>query len=237
MTTTKRPHDDFFKLLLSMKEVIRDLTCNALEKEVAEQIDLDSLRLDPTDYRDEQLAGLFSDVVYECRFKDADVTLNISILWEHKSKFKAGVKFQLLNYMVEIWRTQQRQKKANNLVLSIVFSQDPRGWQDDGHEPLFPDLPEILQPFAPGFRYIVIDLSQYSDEEIDKLFDTVQLRTSLHVMKHIKDPDFPEEISSIFRELDKLIEQENGVSLFAAIYTYLYNARKNKDEELSLIHI
>ena len=54
MTTTKRPHDDFFKLLLSMKEVIRDLTCNALEKEVAEQIDLDSLRLDPTDYRDEQ---------------------------------------------------------------------------------------------------------------------------------------------------------------------------------------
>ena len=151
-----QPHDKFFKALFSHQDIVADLIGGTIERQLGICFDMTTLRPDPNDYHTDYLASLFSDVVYECQLKDSANSLKINLLWEHKSSFKPGIKFDFLDYCCEIWRFQRNQQQEKTPIICIIFSHGTDGWRTDGHELLFENLPPQLQAFMPALSLIHI---------------------------------------------------------------------------------
>ncbi len=118
----KQAHDQFFTSQFSNKTVVQDFIRQFLPPELVEQLDLDALELDPTAYVTKQLKRLFSDLVWICFFKAAGkAPIRLAFLMEHKSDIVLHPHFQLLQYLVEIWRVNQRNKEPFLPVIPIIF--------------------------------------------------------------------------------------------------------------------
>ncbi len=87
------------------------------------------------------------------------------------------VALQILKYMTNVWDLQRQQNKDLKLklkhplkpILPLVVYHGPTGWKIDlSFAALFDeaDLPDVLRPYIPNFNYWLVDLSQYSDEDI-----------------------------------------------------------------------
>ncbi len=92
-------HDKYFKQIFSRKEEMTDLVVNGLPQ-VAKLIDIASLQLDTTEYVDKTLKKSYSDLVYNCKYKDKNI--KIALLFEHKSHPEIHPHLQLLGYMLQI---------------------------------------------------------------------------------------------------------------------------------------
>ena len=77
------PHDRFAKEVLSVHANAKDFLKGILPKEIAEQLDLTTLKRDTENYSDETLTEYFSDMEFTCR--SGTGTVKISLLFEHKS--------------------------------------------------------------------------------------------------------------------------------------------------------
>jgi len=78
-----------------------------------------------------------------------------------------------------------------------------------------------MSPFIPQFRYVLIDLSCLSDEEIK---GKVALRLAMLVMKHVDSP----EITSFLQQhlsplIQELLEKETGLEYIETMLYYLSN--------------
>jgi predicted transposase YdaD len=63
-------------------------------------LDLETLKLDKTEYIDSKLRTSFSDVVYDCRYGEKG-KVKISLLFEHKSKPERFPQLQLWDICIK----------------------------------------------------------------------------------------------------------------------------------------
>ena len=80
---TNNIHDNFFKSLFSVKENLADLLHGSLPHDVLQGLNIESLKYDPTEYVDQELAPYFKDI--SCNMLYGDTDIKISLLYEHKS--------------------------------------------------------------------------------------------------------------------------------------------------------
>ncbi len=117
-------HDKFFKALFSNKAAVSEFVQKILPSEVGQKLDVETLALDKTEYVDEELRTHFSDIVYHCDYQSDDgkrINTQISLLFEHKSRPEKYPHLQLLKYLLNVWRAQEKQKVALTPVIPIIF--------------------------------------------------------------------------------------------------------------------
>ena len=96
-----QPHDEFVKNSLTNKTIAQDLMRQALPAPLLQHLELSSMELDKTTYITPELKQYFSDMVWQCRYKDDKI--QVALLLEHKSSPVPYPHLQLLRYMLEIW--------------------------------------------------------------------------------------------------------------------------------------
>ena len=184
---TDKLHNNFFVTTFSDKGVMTDLITQLLP-EVAIQIEIESLELDSTSYVDEQLNDLYSDIVYSCKGKNGN-SLKVALLFEHKSNPAAYPRFQLLDYILGIWRQNLKNKEKLTFVIPVIFYHGKTQWKYRDLFDYFDKITEAQKAYIPNFKYHLIDLTQYSDEKILSL-KTSFLINSLIAFKHKNDSDY-----------------------------------------------
>ena len=219
-------HDKFFKSLFSSKNRIEEFVSKTISPNIVERLDLNTLKIDNTEYLDKRLNSSFSDLVYNCKYGD-EKDVKISLLFEHKSQPEKFPHFQLLGYMLRIWELQIKQKEELTPIIPIIFYHGKKKWDIKSFDEYFGKLDNQLQAFIPKFDYELIDTSTYSDIELQKHFDNIELQVGLLIMKNIfNEQKMLEQIGRLSDQINKLLQTKEGKDFFDSITIYMLNSTK-----------
>ena len=230
------PHDKFFKESFTNKEIATDFIKGSFPKELVDNLDLSSLDLDNNSYIDEELKDYYSDLVYNCSYKD--MKIKISILFEHKSFVPDYPFLQLLKYIIKIWDFNIKQKEKLIPVIPLIFYHGKEKWEYKKINQYFTGIDNILEKYIPAFDYLLMDLSKYDNEDIkEKIFKNEFLKISLLIFKNIYDEEKLKKNLENFLILGKLYyEEEKGLKFLESVIRYLYvNLENTKVEDI--VHI
>ncbi len=183
------PHDKFFKAAFSWIEIARPLIEQFLPKDLIDQLDLDTLKIDPNSYINDELKETFSDLVWSCHLKDSTEQRNIAFLLEHKSFKPDFPHFQLLEYQLGAWKTQRAAQQKLVPIIPIVLYHGKEKWQYEAFDSYFGAIEPSTLRFMPCFDYIFINLQDYSDAQIKRLH-SIFLQKVLISFKHYLDKNY-----------------------------------------------
>ncbi len=227
-------HDKYFKEVFSKKKEAIAFLKGSLSKELVEKLDFKTLKVVKTSYIDEDLKENFSDLVYSCMFNGTKEIL-ITLLIEHKSRPVDYPHLQLLKYLLKIWESDIKQKKKHlTPVIPLVFYHGKEKWNKKPLEKYFGTQEKELSAFVPGFDYLLTDLSNYTDEEIVKIYNEIYTRTALLLMKNIFDEHLlKKKVPFIFVGGKEMVNSETGEKFFTATLIYLFNNVEKEFKEIT----
>ena len=202
--------------------------------EVADDIKIDSLQIDETSYIDEKLQDLYSDIVYSCESNNGTKT-KISLLFEHKSYAIQYPTLQLADYIFSILRNNVKNKEPLSLVIPIIFYHGEKPWKYQDLKSHYSGIESKFERYIPNFDYHVIDLTQYSDEDILSLRMSF-LINSLIAFKHKNDSEYvKQKPERIFHRLE-LYQNEGATQLFIRSLTvYILSSTNLTRQEMGQI--
>jgi predicted transposase/invertase (TIGR01784 family) len=226
-------HDKYFKELFSRKEEMIDFITHALPQ-IAEYLDINTLQLDTTQYIDKRLQIGYSDLVYNCIYKNK-IKLKIALLFEHKSYIESFPILQLMGYMLKIWETNIKQEHPLMPVIPIIFYHGKDEWKNKKIDEYFVGIDENLKRYLPKFDFELIDTKKFTDDQIKQMFKLVSLKIGILLMKHIfDDPDtLIQELDIILENLQHLLETENGRNLYETSLIYLFSNLKHDKQKVT----
>lgn len=214
-------HDRFTRSAMSNPKVAEEFFQQNLPEHIKKVIDFSSLRLQKDSFIDDKLKLQIADVLYSVNFNGKPGFLYI--LFEHASTPQPLLPFRMLKYITAIMDQHLNKMKANELPLVyplILYNgQKPYPYSMDLFA-LFPQEERELAKETLTSPYHLVDLTQVSDEELQKFiwFGTMAL-----ALKHIQDPDilpFLQDIIVSVKELEKYGEE----SYIYSIVTYIAEA-------------
>ncbi len=205
-------HDKAYKMILASKELFYRLLSGFIHEDWVNEIDKDHIeqvnrRYVFNDYREKE-----ADLVYKIRINDRDVVFYV--LMELQSKIDFLMPFRLLMYMMLIWMDyfhntdfRERQRKSFRLpmIVPMVLYNGKGNWtvplqfhkKIANHE-LFGDL-------ALNFRYILLDIQRYSDEQLQNVRGIIG---QLFFLEKASTPDeFVSRFESILHNREFSIEE------------------------------
>jgi predicted transposase/invertase (TIGR01784 family) len=132
--------------------------------------------------------------------------------------------------MIKIWEYNIKQKEAFVPVIPIVLYHGKENWKPGRLKSCFKNLPEEIAPFIPDFKYIFVDLSHYTDEEIaDRIFTQASLKISLLILKNIFHTEKLEKELRNFFEIGRIyFQEEKGLKFLESIIKYVFQVTEIK---------
>ncbi|MDP9751449.1 putative transposase/invertase (TIGR01784 family) [Thermoanaerobacter pentosaceus] len=174
------PHDKGYKYLLSHKKVFIELLRSFVKKDWVNEIDESKVIRINKSFILQDFKNKEADLVYQVKLKDKEVFFYI--LLELQSKVDFQMPYRLLLYIIEVWREilkdtslNQQKRKDYKLpaIIPIVLYNGVNRWT----APLsFKETIDSYQLFGENiidFKYILIDVNRYSEEELLQLSNLI----------------------------------------------------------------
>ncbi len=155
----------------------------------------------------------------------------IYLLLEHKSYPDRFIHLQLLGYFCRIWKLYMKQTGSKRLpaIVPLVLYHGKTAWLADvDFASLIAGPNEKLKTYIPDFRFVLYDLTQFSDGQIK---GTLLSRIVLLLLKHISDPDFMEKLPGIMALFNDLSDEESGLRNLETVLRYLFSTVENMTPE------
>jgi len=221
---TNNIHDSFARETLSYKDNAACFFRGILPEDVGNKLDFESLREEKTSYTDKELAGYFSDVVYECTYKRS--SLKITLLFEHKSYVPAFPYGQILRYILNIWDRALKQKKPIPVVLPIILYHGKQRWKNKPLNTYLSGDNSSFARFIPGFDYLLVNLSKMPDKQIVTLFaNNPAVKLWLLIQKYIyTSKTLIENLDSFFGVDIVYFTTEEGLHFMESLCRYIFYA-------------
>ncbi len=204
----RKPHDQFFKATFSNKKVAEAYIRKFLDPELVHHLELDQLTLQQTSYISKQLKPYFSDIVYTCPYGDSHI--NLTFLFEHKSRPVPYPHVQLLRYILEIWESNIREQTPLHITIPMLFYHGQEKWNYQPMKSYFHAPGPALQKYIPTFDYEFLNISQWPDEKIIALKEAF-LVNALLVFKHIWNESYIQtNLNQFFVFLEQHVDSLQG---------------------------
>jgi len=157
------------------------------------------------------------DIAVECKI--ADTKGQLYFVFEHKSYPDPGVLLQILSYMTILWDEQRKKNVPLTPVIPVIIYHGSSSWNVTTHfQGQFDSLNESIKPYIPEFNYVLVDLTQIPNDEIEqKAEDTPFLMASLLLMKLVALHDI-EGITKI-TVIISMSEEERIILILYLFYT------------------
>ena len=214
-------HDKLFRETWSDLANAKSFLQNYLPKKVLNIVQLDSLEICKDSFIEKDLRDYYSDMLYTVNFGESPGY--ICFLFEHKSNPERDIHLQVLEYLVKIWRLEQKQGNSRDLpiIVPLVLYHGKQRWRvKESFQSLFTGPVDKLPEYVSDFKYELYDLSKYSDEEIK---GTVMARVTMLLLKHVFEPDVSERLPGIFALLKELTEKKTGLQYFESLVKYIFS--------------
>ncbi|EMN93953.1 transposase, YhgA-like family [Leptospira interrogans serovar Medanensis str. UT053] len=122
MAEVNNPHDRLIRETFQDKKEAATFFKNTLPIEVVKLLDLENLELSESSFVSEELKQEQTDLLFQIPLRSGNKS-NVYLLFEHKSYLENTIYIQLLGYMTEIYRNQQRNGEKLSVVIPFVFYQ------------------------------------------------------------------------------------------------------------------
>jgi predicted transposase/invertase (TIGR01784 family) len=182
----RKVHDRFFKETFSHLEVAQSFIQELFPSEIRNKINIDKLEKVNASFTDSMLREHLADIVYRTQYAGQDAL--VSVLFEHKSYPDKYPHLQLIRYMNNIWYEEQKQNKDLSVIISIVIYNGETKWEKKSMLACFGNPHPSLHAFIPQFDYLLFDLTEMEDYQIE-LFKNDLLSLTAMLMKHARDSD------------------------------------------------
>jgi len=97
------------------------------------------------------------------------------------------IHLQLLDYLLQIWEDDLKNKRPLSFVIPIVVYHGDRKWKQKPFSGYFPGLPEDWKVFIPNFHYLLTDLNHMTPREIDDKVGSEYLRNLFLALKFARN--------------------------------------------------
>lgn len=229
MGEINNPHDKFLKETLSKKENAIGFIENYLPKDIVELIDLNKINIEKDSYITENLQEYFTDLLYEVMIKGEESY--IYVLFEHKSYPDKLIGLQLLEYLIQCWKSKIKQKNKLPLVIPLVIYHGKVNWNIGVRfSDIIEKIDDKFKKYIPDFEYLLYDLSKYQDKDI---LGTEELKVMMQLMKYIYSENLTEKLKEIFK-MFSYIEGKN-LDYISTVTIYIMNTTEIEIKELAKI--
>ncbi len=220
MSQNKRKvHDKFFKETFSRLEIAKSFIEETFPFDIRNKINISTLEKINSSFTDAMLREHLADVVYRTQYAGQDAF--VSVLFEHKSYPEKYPHLQLIRYMNNIWYEEQKQNKDLSVVISIVIYHGETKWEKKSMLAYFGNPHQSLHTFIPQFDYLLFDLNEVEDHQIE-LFKNDLFSLTAMLMKHCRDSadDFMKLESFLVKRLNAL-DIDNQVEFIKTSLRYI----------------
>jgi len=215
-----RPHDALFKDTLSKKENARSFLENYLPKPILERIELSELEICKDSYISKELEEFYSDLVYKVKISNREGY--IYLLFEHKSYYEIFLPFQLLEYMVNLWRLKIKQhvekekERLKNIeelenvknakfklpmIIPLVIYHGKKRQAEPLKLSEIVDITEFgMKMYIPDFEYHLYDFPSYQDKDLK---GNIETRLMEWLFKYIRRTELKEKFIEFLKSIPK----------------------------------
>lgn len=180
-------YDLLFKIFFSDARIAKAFIRHFLPRSVRQGIDFTYFRKAPEAYVSARFGASFCDILYETRRKNGE-PVRIIFLFEHKSALpKVPIHLQLLDYMLQIWEDDLKNKRPFTEIIPVVFYHGEAPWVYREFFECFPHLPRRHRCFVPNFKYLLVNLNAIPAEEIEDIRKAEYLRSVLLALKFARN--------------------------------------------------
>ncbi|MDR1140616.1 MAG: Rpn family recombination-promoting nuclease/putative transposase, partial [Planctomycetaceae bacterium] len=117
----KYQHDGFCKGKLKKVNTARKFLKHVLKPEVQDLIDLEKLEIEPESFVDKKLRSHYLDILYRVPFKNSNEHLVVFILIELKTSNDQWTIFQIVEYIVCVWKKEFEKAKKEKRLRTFLF--------------------------------------------------------------------------------------------------------------------
>jgi predicted transposase/invertase (TIGR01784 family) len=207
----KNPHDKTFKEIMSDTSIAKDFIKNYLPPEILKQIDLNKLEIKKDTFIEPELKERYTDILYQVKLNNKKAYLYL--LFEHKSYKDKNITIQLLQYMVNIWQLDIKQKaKELPIIIPIVIYHGIGKWNIGLKlsDILTPPAPLELKKYIPDYQYILYDLPTYNSEQI---IGEAKLQIFIRTLANTFNPEFTIKTVNTILEMLRELEKEDTANI------------------------
>ncbi len=225
----KKPHDSFFKKLMSNIENVKDFLKGSLPKTISKKLDYKSLQVIDTEKMNIKYKKYYLDLSVECKLSDKNT--KIYIVFEHKSYADKLTLIQILNYCTVIWENCIKNNEPLIPIIPFVFYHGKQKFSlPVEFIDYFKDVDEDIKKYLVNFKIELFDTHNYNDEELVKFSNNMYLVAGLLGMKHIFEDI--EKVKPVFR---KIVNIDKDKKLFLTIFEYFISSRDIEREKAEKI--
>jgi Putative transposase, YhgA-like len=184
-------------------------------------------------FTDEELSEHLADVVYQTEF--AGQKTLVTLLFEHKSYIEKYPHLQLLQYILNIWKEERKQKKDLSIIIPIIIHHGEGNWQYKSMKSYFEDVHPALEKFIPAFDYLFFTLDKIEDYQIANFQNTLLSMTAM-LLKHSHDEeDEFLKLSSFWAEKLNRLDADEQMAFIKTVFYYIESALNLTQNKLSPI--
>ena len=184
-----------------------------------------------------------SDIVKKIQIENAE--LYLIALIEHQSETDADMSFRLLRYMVYVWTdyaaAQEKLKpgitKSKDFlyppILPIIYYEGTGQWTSALH---FKDrvfLNDIFEEFIPDYKYLVVPLNKYSQEDLIEKGDELSAIFILNKLKSSSDFKHLKEIPEDYWNQLTQNTPPHILKLMGSVFSAFLHTINVPDEEIN----
>ena len=216
-----RKHDETYKLIFSQRAAIEEMVRDSVSKELADELDFNTLKALPTNRISGGLVQRQLDLLWKVRFRGN--WLYLLILLEFQSEDDYFMALRILTYICLTYEELIRRgelKPGDKLppVLPVaLYNGRPRWRAATDISELMAPVPEPLARYLPKFGYLLLDLQRIGEQDSP----STDLVTSLGKIE--REPS-PENLQQVMRSLTGRFRGPEFTELREALYTWVAGA-------------
>ncbi len=233
MNHLNNPHDKFFKETFSRLEVAQSFIEEVFPADLRERLNLSSLKRINDSFTDDELEEYLADIVYQTEY--AGQKTLVTLLFEHKSYVQKYPHLQLLQYILNIWKEERKQKKKLSVVIPVVIHHGEGTWKYKPIKSYFKGIHPSLERFIPEFDYLLFTLDKIEDYQIAN-FQNLLLSMATMLLKHShdKEEDFLKLTSFWVEKLNRL-DADKQLEFIKTVFLYIETALNLTQDNLTPI--
>ena len=234
------PNDKAFKKVFLVKETVLEYIHKYFPL-LETYVDLEKLQPINTNYVNKNFDEYFSDVVYRTNLienpnptkkRTVKKKITVVLLFEHKKIVGSSflLFFQLLEYIIFIWRQDVANGKKPSIVIPIVVNQGKRELKLKTLHSCFKGVPQELLNYIPNFHVHLTNIYSLSGKELLKLDERGLLRSLLLAYTFVEDRNRVEDMAI---EIFKFFKhQPEKFDFFEHIFEYITKEGYLSQEEI-----
>jgi hypothetical protein len=233
MNQLNNPHDKFFKETFSRLEIAQSFIQEVFPPDLLERLNLSALKRVNDSFTDAELEEHLADIVYQTEY--AGQKTLVTLLFEHKSYVQKYPHLQLLQYILNVWKEERKQKKKLSVIIPIIIHHGEGTWKYKSMKSYFKGLHPSLDRFIPEFDYLLFTLDKIDDNQIAN-FQNLLLSVTTMLLKHSHDQnDEFMKLSSFWAEKLNRLDADKQLEFIQTVFLYIENALNLTQEDLTPI--